>query len=51
MDTKINNAGLICSREPRFKDTLNINPGPAAYTVSECTIYHPIFTPITPPYS
>ena len=35
MDTKINNTGLICSREPRFKEAPNRNPGPATYTV-EC---------------
>ena len=35
MDTKINNTGLICSREPRFKEAPNTNPGPATYTV-EC---------------
>lgn len=48
VDTKTNNTGLICSREPRFKGIPNQTPGPAAYTVSEHTLsyssipYYPI---------
>jgi len=34
VETKVNNAGLICSRDPRFKEDKNVTPGPAAYTVS-----------------
>jgi len=35
METKVNNAGLICSRDQRFKEGKNISPGPAAYSVSD----------------
>jgi len=34
VETKVNNAGLICSRDMRFKEDKNVTPGPAAYSVS-----------------
>ena len=38
METKVNNAGLICSRDPRFKEDKDVTPGPATYTVSHMPV-------------